>query len=156
MPIPTGPTQVCRDCRRDLPISKFSRAGRKDGFRRPECRQCQHARSKQINPNYQYTEGSVAARAAHTMTPGEVSKIKTEKIRSQNGECVYCTAKITVSTCHLDHRTPLARGGTNERGNLQALCAPCNSEKHSKTHEEYIVWLVAFGQSAARDRSGEI
>jgi 5-methylcytosine-specific restriction endonuclease McrA len=29
----------------------------------------------------------------------------------------------------VDHRWPLAKGGTNRRGNLQPLCAPCNLSK---------------------------
>lgn len=34
---------------------------------------------------------------------------------------------------HVDHIVPLARGGTDERSNLQALCARCNKSKRDKT-----------------------
>lgn len=33
---------------------------------------------------------------------------------------------------HVDHITPLARGGTNARRNLQALCGPCHSTKTAR------------------------
>lgn len=31
----------------------------------------------------------------------------------------------------VDHITPLSRGGTDERSNLQSLCASCHSKKTS-------------------------
>jgi hypothetical protein len=36
---------------------------------------------------------------------------------------------------HLDHKMPLVKGGTNEIGNLQWLCKPCNLKKATKPHE---------------------
>ncbi len=38
---------------------------------------------------------------------------------------------------HIDHKTPLSRGGSNWPANLQLLCAPCNQSKHAKTDEEW-------------------
>lgn len=143
---------MCRDCRLELPLDRFSRSGRKDGYRRPECRSCQHSRSKKINPNYQMTEGAVAARAAHTLRPDQILSLKTNVLKVQGRECVYCTAKLTPPASHLDHRTPLSRGGTDEPSNLQVLCARCNSEKHAKTHEEYIDWLVENSENQRPDR----
>ena len=58
MPIPIGDTQVCRDCKQELPISKFSRNGLRTGYRRPECRKCAHKNSKENNPNYLQTKGA--------------------------------------------------------------------------------------------------
>jgi len=123
MPIPTGDTQVCQDCRQELPISKFSRNSRTDGYRRPECRKCQRARSKERDPNYNHTPGSKKAREAHNGIPREEkNQIKKEKIRSQGGECIFCTAKLDNLKSHLDHIIPLVRGGNETRGNFQLLC----------------------------------
>lgn len=155
MPFPTGNSQVCRDCDLDLPLDRFSRNGRKDGYRRPECRSCQHQRSKDINPNYQMTEGAVAARAAHTLRPDQIVLLKAKALKLQENECVYCTAKLTTSASHLDHRTPLSRGGTDDQSNLQVLCARCNSEKHAKTHVEYVEWLFSHGEDKRPDRRGK-
>lgn len=155
MPFPTGSTQVCRDCGAELPLDRFSRNGRKDGYRRPECRACQHQRSKKINPDYQWTEGAVAARAAHTLRPDQVYALKVIALGEQGNECVYCTSTLAPTNSHLDHKTPLSRGGTDHGNNLQALCARCNSEKHSKTHEEYVEWLIALGEDKSPDRTGK-
>lgn len=157
MPYPTGKTQICRDCEKELPVENFSRNGKKDGYRRPECRECQHKRSSEINPKYQYTAGAVAARQAHSkISRSEINRLKKVKLQQQGAECIYCTSKLDELKSHLDHRTPLARGGTNSPENLQLLCARCNSEKHAKTHSEYVDWLVSHGEQHAPDRAGKL
>lgn len=157
MPFPSSATQICRDCGNELPIDRFSRNGRKDGYRRPECRACQHKRSAEINPNYQYTVGAVAARQAHTkMTRSDIDQLKRLKLRQQHAECIYCISVLDEVQAHLDHRTPLSRGGTNEPENLQLLCARCNSEKHAKTHSEYVAWLKAADGHLSPDRQGKL
>jgi len=40
--------------------------------------------------------------------------------------CVTCG---TTERLSLDHIVPIAKGGTNDRGNLQTLCVSCNSRK---------------------------
>lgn len=133
--------KVCRDCKLDLPVDSFSRNGRRDGYRRPECRKCQHLRSSEINPNYQHTKGAVDARASHTMSQKDVVSIKQKKLKEQKHTCVYCGTKIGLDSSDLDHKTPLSRGGTDHEENLQALCKKCNKEKHSKTDIEYKAWI---------------
>lgn len=61
------------------------------------------------------------------------SDIKT-LFRRQRGRCAYhdhCGASIKGGY-HVDHITPLARGGTNWPKNLQLTCANCNNRKHAK------------------------
>ena len=156
MPYPSDDTQICSRCSQDLPISRFSRNGKKNGYRRPECRSCQHNRSKEINSNYQHTEGAVAARASHDMKKFEVDRAKRQLLLAQQNECKYCTATLEFNTCHLDHRTPISRGGTNAFENLQVLCARCNFEKHSKNDEEYIEWLYEVDEHLNVDRRGKL
>ncbi len=38
---------------------------------------------------------------------------------------------------HIDHKTPLSRGGSNWPHNLQLLCAKCNCSKGTKTQYEW-------------------
>lgn len=61
-------------------------------------------------------------------------------LKLQNGHCAYCRADLEKTGRHIDHITPLARGGGNGRNNLQALCPPCNVTKGTKDP-------VAFAQS---------
>lgn len=145
MPIPSGEAMTCRDCGLSLPLAKFSRNGRKDGYRRPECRSCQHSRSKEINPNYQYTPGAIAARDAHQLPSAQIQRLKKAKLKQQDNECIYCIAKLSENSCELDHKTPLSVGGLDEPRNFQVLCQRCNREKHSKTHNEYVAWLIGLG-----------
>ncbi|MBI5618774.1 MAG: HNH endonuclease [Gammaproteobacteria bacterium] len=60
----------------------------------------------------------------------------------QEGRCVYCEKELTHEF-HIDHRTPLARGGHHIAANLQLLCPRCNKRKHAKTHDEFMAVLAA-------------
>ena len=55
----------------------------------------------------------------------------------QDARCVYCGVLLS-SKYHIDHKTPVSRGGGNELENLQITCPRCNTQKHAKTHEEYL------------------
>lgn len=62
-------------------------------------------------------------------------------------ECVYCGAWLGyghrfIEHPQIDHRTPKARGGTNELANLAASCGPCNASKGAKTEAEYRATIV--------------
>lgn len=51
--------------------------------------------------------------------------------REQTKSCYWCGAKC-AKNYHVDHYTPLSRGGTHEIANLVIACAPCNLKKNSK------------------------
>lgn len=53
--------------------------------------------------------------------------------RMQRDRCAEpsCRTKLHGKG-HVDHIIPLARGGGNDRRNLQLLCGPCNFRKHAK------------------------
>lgn len=48
---------------------------------------------------------------------------------AQSHKCAYCRIDLRKAKRHLDHIMPLALGGTNDRRNLQYLCAGCNLSK---------------------------
>lgn len=56
-------------------------------------------------------------------------------LQKQKNKCAFCFCKI--KTYHIDHITPLARGGTNLPENLQILCQLCNQTKHAKDPIEF-------------------
>lgn len=43
--------------------------------------------------------------------------------------CAKCHVVGPKDSVHVDHITPLARGGSNDRTNLQVLCRSCNLSK---------------------------
>lgn len=53
-------------------------------------------------------------------------------LKSQNGKCAYCRLSLSKRKKHVDHIIPLSCGGSNDRTNIQYLCAPCNLTKGAK------------------------
>lgn len=45
--------------------------------------------------------------------------------------CRYCGAAAADAKLHVDHRMPVAKGGTNDFSNLITACADCNLGKHA-------------------------
>lgn len=54
--------------------------------------------------------------------------------------CWYCGT--SMQEWHVDHKTPLARGGSNGPENLCLACAKCNLKKHAKTPDEFAGRLI--------------
>lgn len=49
----------------------------------------------------------------------------------QKGKCFYCQKKVG-DNYHVDHVTPLSKGGGDGPENLVIACGPCNLAKHAK------------------------
>ena len=62
--------------------------------------------------------------------------------------CPYCidigrdTNMISLAACVLDHKVPVAHGGTWELTNLVAVCADCNNEK-GKLSYAFVIGIMA-------------
>jgi 5-methylcytosine-specific restriction endonuclease McrA len=65
-----------------------------------------------------------------------------------DGRCAYCGERAQLE---IDHRVPLARGGTNSIDNILPACGPCNRRKHAMSEREFRARLAA--EKALRDRS---
>lgn len=63
-----------------------------------------------------------------------------ELMEMQSGLCVYCKYEIEKKF-DVDHKTPVSRGGSNNKENLQLLCISCNRSKRDKTHGEFLEWM---------------
>ena len=64
-------------------------------------------------------------------TQGDIDKI----YDLQSGRCALC--KSALSSYHVDHVYPLAKGGSNGPENLQILCPSCNMKKNDSDPIEY-------------------
>jgi len=60
---------------------------------------------------------------------------------AQCGLCYYCGDSLEENGQHLEHMTPLSRGGAHSLANLCLSCPNCNQRKHAKTAEEFFAVL---------------
>lgn len=51
--------------------------------------------------------------------------------------CYLCLKPIEFGKDHLDHKTPLSRGGDSSKNNLGIAHSVCNLKKHNRTEKEY-------------------
>ena len=58
-------------------------------------------------------------------------------MKAQGHKCALCKADLKKVKPHLDHITPLSKGGAHETGNLQVLCRSCNLQKKDKDPIEF-------------------
>lgn len=50
-------------------------------------------------------------------------------LQDTGGRCAICGLPLTTESMCVDHKVPLAEGGSNHPLNLQPLCTPCNTGK---------------------------
>lgn len=54
-------------------------------------------------------------------------------LKIQNKKCAFLwCGKVLGDSYQVDHIQPLARGGSNDKRNIQLLCPLCNMQKHAK------------------------
>ena len=60
--------------------------------------------------------------------------------------CLYCRRPFGPNLKpSMDHKIPLAFGGGHTKENVVAACRPCNSMKHTKTPEQFMIYLQRWG-----------
>lgn len=57
-------------------------------------------------------------------------------LAKRDGE--HCRACGSTGLLHVDHKTPLSRGGSNDLDNLHLLCGPCNLRKGARSWDEFM------------------
>lgn len=75
---------------------------------------------------HQHNRRARLSGAEGSYTPDDIARI----LSDQKGKCAYCRKSIR-KTYHVDHISPLAKGGSNRPSNLQLTCKSCNSRKHA-------------------------
>jgi len=92
-------------------------------------------------------------RAAHVRAKNEEYRARlngapgffTEKdvqdcLAMQGGRCFYCLTPLDEKF-HIEHMTPLSRGGTNYPDNIVCACRLCNIRKRDRNAGEFILGL---------------
>ena len=57
---------------------------------------------------------------------------RTDIFKRDKFTCQYCKKRLILKDCVLDHRIPIAKGGSNTPENCATSCRACNSEKSAK------------------------
>lgn len=85
---------------------------------------------------YSHTRRARHVAAVGTFTPEDIQRIYAE----QAGLCFYCRIALN-GDYEIEHKTPLARQGSNWPENLCCACTPCNRRKRTRTAAEFFAEL---------------
>lgn len=147
-------TRICRNCGEELTLDDTNFGHTPSGGFRHKCRACmrRHVRSYDL-ANVEGARERARLRQQREAAHPKLSAKEKIYFRYicwgiQKGECFFCKNTVPCEDGHLDHLTPVARGGNSELDNFCFACDRCNQEKHAKTVEEYRTWLVARGYPA--------
>lgn len=95
-----------------------------------------HRKWKRANPDKRLAY--YHKRRAKCSVPISASDIAATR-RAQLGLCYYCETLLDNNgRGHMEHMTPLARGGAHVIGNICFACSRCNLKKGTKTSEEFL------------------
>ena len=82
---------------------------------------------------------------SHTITE------RRDKFALLGNACVYCGSSGAMT---VDHIVPLARGGTDDIGNIVPACRSCNSKKNARTAVEFLAVLNTRTGGVGGDYAG--
>ena len=66
----------------------------------------------------------------------EIAEIYRKAREEPNIRCYLCGEMVPLGSRHVDHISPLSRGGEHRPSNLAVACATCNLKKNDKLPEE--------------------
>ena len=79
-----------------------------------------------------FKRGFLKHRALKKEAIGSFTLAEWELLKKQYGNrCPLCREEEPAITLTIDHIIPLSKGGSNYIENIQPLCKPCNSKKHT-------------------------
>lgn len=79
-------------------------------------------------------------------------RVRTRLAQDHNWKCFYCNNNVYLvpdqpeRLATIDHKVPLARGGSWKRFNLTCSCRECNEEKDNMNDDEYRYYLILIGR----------
>jgi 5-methylcytosine-specific restriction endonuclease McrA len=107
-------------------------------------------RARELNRNWtaRHKDKIIARNASRRSNrePMDPAIVK-EVFKRDNYICQYCGSKNNLS---IDHKIPLARGGSHDIDNLCIACKPCNSSKNTKTPEEFTAYRQEIAHACSQ------
>ena len=79
------------------------------------------------------------------MNKNQIRRIKI--MEDQDYRCIYCTQKVKLERCNIDHLIPLGKGGADVRTNWVVACEYCNRIKSNlrlDQLESKWKWMLKF------------
>jgi 5-methylcytosine-specific restriction endonuclease McrA len=148
----------CAKCRQWKPVDQFVRSGRRPGGAIRYHSYCKPCNAEWFVPTERrkrlYREAFILAPEVKAANKRESNQRQHHKRRAagqpptrdqldalycaQGARCAYCGVGLPGSP-HVDHKTPVSKGGTNAIENLHFTCPTCNLRKGAMTHEEFLV-----------------
>ncbi|WP_352749194.1 HNH endonuclease signature motif containing protein [Mesorhizobium sp. M0615] len=158
-------SKACSKCGEVLPLNREhfgqKKEVRKDGSSsirfRSECRRCMAARTREYDAaNPSNVRARIERRTDRSAGNAAPMPRDLPSLRIVlKDRCRFCSEPLH-GRGHVDHLTPVARGGTNKASNLTLCCESCNLAKTSKTRDEFFEWRAERGLFNRRvDISGE-
>lgn len=129
--------KVCRLCGRGRPASEFlAGKAKKPSSACAACRrkrQAQHVKNyyRRLPPDKRHT--LTHRRRAESYGVAHEPYSRSAIFARWGHACCYCGSHAT----HLDHVTPLSKGGADREANIVPACAACNLSKGAKTLAEW-------------------
>lgn len=148
--------RTCRYCGETYELNKDNFGHNPQGGFRHKCRACVRAAVRTYNAEYSYRASErTEMRRSTSFSSSERERYRTILIRRDGRKCFNCKDPLDASA-HIDHKVPIANGGTHAISNFVLACVPCNQEKHAKDIDEYREWRrqrgLAFCSDLADDR----
>lgn len=99
-----------------------------------------HQRWRLLQSDIVTLAGKILASSVVTVRYGRGSipyAVRTDVYHRDGGVCVYCSVPVSFEGFHVDHVTPVSRGGSDDKENLACACPTCNLSKGARTVEEW-------------------
>lgn len=137
----------CTKCGQTWPAiaEHFAPSKRHSAGLYPYCRPC--VRQRRRDWEARHPDRARASRKAYAVNSGaqrrglpgqhQMGKLILAMQSSQSGRCFYCCDLLAERGFHVDHVTPIRRGGQHEPGNLCLACQDCNLSKNASTVAEW-------------------
>jgi hypothetical protein len=139
-------TRTCKKCGVTKPLTAEFFGHMPNRSHRHVCRKCMsvHARQHQINNPLQDLERRQDRSDRMDDYGSKVDRVTAQLVvELAKGRCFYCNEYTTRG--HVDHRTPVVQGGSNEQSNLVYACVRCNQSKHAKNGVEFYLYRQELG-----------